>query len=306
MDLRQLRFFVAVAEERGFRRASRELYVAQPSVTRALHQLEAELGVQLLHRTARGAELTEAGHEFVVHARRILAQAETAKAAMLERARIRPGLRIGVVAGVLGASELTAPILQEHRDAHPDLGVELAELSFCDQVGPLLAGDLDVALVRGPIAHRDLDVTPLALERRALLVGAQHALAAEAEVGVQDVLDEPTLPLASPEAWAGFWQLDDLRGAPNAHPGVAPVTTIQNMQLAVSGGPMVITVPDAMGRLAPNPLVRYVGLTDAPPSTIAVAHRRGDRRPGVRAFLDQAARTTEARIELLQGGTLPV
>lgn len=297
---------MAVVEERGFRRASRELYVAQPSVSRALRQLEQELGVTLLLRTARGAELTEAGHEFEVHARTILAQAAAAKAAMRERASRPTGLRVGVVAGVLGASELTAPILQQHRDAHPQLGVEVAELSFCDQVGPLLGGQLDVALVRGPLDHPELDVIPIALERRALLVGAQHELAGETEVDAEAVLAEPTLPLGSPDAWSGFWQLDDLRGGPNPHPDATPVTTIQNMQLAVAGSPMVISVPDAMARLAPNPLVHYVGLRDAAPSVIAVACRRGDARGEIRDFIDQAVLTSETRIDLLEGGTLPV
>lgn len=303
MDLRQLRYFVAVAEEHGFRPASRELYVAQPALSRALHQLELELGVELLERTPRGVQTTEAGHEFLGHARAIIAQAEAARAAMRERAEQRRGLRIGVVAGVLGAGELTAPIVQDFRERHPELHVELAELSFVDQVGPLLAGALDVALVRGPLDDPELELTPLAGEARALLVGATHRLAGADAVSADEVLGEHTLPLGSPDPWSAFWQLDDLRGRPNPLPDAPPATTISAMQLSVAGGDMVVSVPGSMARLAPNPLVHYVALPDAPPSTIAVAHRRSDRRPEVLAFAEQAARTTDRHIDQFLGGT---
>jgi DNA-binding transcriptional LysR family regulator len=304
VDLRQLRYFVAVVEERGFRRASRELYVAQPALSRALRQLELSLGVRLLERTAQGVELTDAGGEFLVHARLIIAHADAATAAMRDRVGCRPALRIGVVAGMLGAGELTAPIVDDFRHERPNLDVELEELSFVDQVGPLLGGALDVALVRDPLDHPGLDVVPLASEERALLVGAAHPLAGEAGVSATDVLDEPTLPLGSPDAWSAFWQLDDLRGKPNRFAQTAPATTVPSMQLAVASGQMVISVPGAMGRLAPNPLVRCVDLHDAEPSTIAVARRRHDRRTEVAAFVDQAIATTEKRIDLLPGGAV--
>ena len=87
VDLRQLRYFVAVAEARGFRSASRALFVAQPALSSALQQLEGELGVELLHRTARGVALTDAGREFLTHAHSILRQTDEATAAMRECAR---------------------------------------------------------------------------------------------------------------------------------------------------------------------------------------------------------------------------
>lgn len=198
VDLRQLRYFVAVAEARGFRSASRALFVAQPALSSALQQLEGELGVELLHRTARGVALTDAGRALLTHAHSILRQTDEATAAMRECARRQPGIRVGVVAGVLAASELTAPIVQDYREARPDLLLELEELSFCDQVSPLLSGHFDVALVRDPLQHVELEVVPIALERRALMVGAEHELAEESEVDVADVLRERTLPLGAP------------------------------------------------------------------------------------------------------------
>jgi DNA-binding transcriptional LysR family regulator len=168
----------------------------------------------------------------------------------------------------------------------------------------VLEGALDVALVRDPLDHPDLDIVPLASEERALMVGASHALATETVVSANDVLKEHTLPLGSPDPWSAFWQLDDLRGGPNRYADTAPATTISSMQLAVANADMIITVPAVMSRFAPNTLVHYVGLRDAEPSTIAVARRRNDRRTEVAAFVDQAISTTAAQIDVLPGGTL--
>jgi hypothetical protein len=131
-----------------------------------------------------------------------------------------------------------------------------------------------------------------------------HALAGETSVSAAEILDEPTLPLGSPDAWSAFWQLDDLRGRPNRFADIAPATSIPSMQLAVASGNMVISVPGAMSRLAPNPLVRCVDLRDAAPSTIAVARRRHEDHADVQRFVDQAITTTENRIDLLPGGAL--
>lgn len=306
VDLRQLRYFIAVVEEQGFRKASRALYVAQPAISHAIRQLEEELGVSLLHRTARGVELSDAGREFLGHAYGMLHQAEEAKAAMRARASWRPGsLRIGAIAGILGAGELTAPIFREHRRAHPELVTAFEELSICDQIGPILAGGVDAAIVRGPLVHPELEVIPIATERRALLVGAHHELAQEVEVDVEDILDHRTMPLGAPGSWSGFWQLDDLRGRSNPHPDVLPSRTIRDMQRVAAEGTTVITVPDAMSRLAPSSLVCSVGLRGAEPSIIGIARRRGDRRPEVMAFIEQAAGTAERFMSVLPGGSLP-
>ena len=109
MDLRQLRYIVAVADAGGIRKASRRLHLTQPSLSQALRQLEAELGVELIRRSARGAELTEAGAELVDYARDILDRANTAKIAMRRHAEQRSStLRIGLLEGTIAAGELTA------------------------------------------------------------------------------------------------------------------------------------------------------------------------------------------------------
>lgn len=302
MDLRQLRYFVAVAEAGGIRAASRSLFVAQPSISQALRSLEAELGAELLERLPHGVRLTDAGQELLRHARGILLDTQRAELAVRMHAR-RPtdAMRIGVVAGALGASHLTAPIFGGVGGS----GIQLHDLAFGDQITPLLSGHVDVAVVRGPIAHADLEIVPIALEPRALLVGADHELAGADRVGVDRVLDEHTLPLVAPDAFAAFWQLDDVRGRPNVRGGTRPARSIQDIQLTVASGEAVICVPSAFASLAPHPLLRSVVLDGTEPSVIAVASRRADSQPRVAAFVDHAVRMARQHIALLPGGALP-
>jgi DNA-binding transcriptional LysR family regulator len=307
VELRHLRYFVAVAEEGAMRRASDLLYTAQPSISRALSQLEADLGVTLLRRTPYGVQLTDAGGEFLVYARRILAQTREARIAMSRRAAPRVGgLRIGVVAGILGASELTGPIFESYRALRPDVEVEMHDVSFCDQTAPLLSRSLDVSVVRGPVAHRELDVVPIALEPRVLLVSTGHELAGETSVDVGDILDQPTLPLQAPEDWDAFWQLEDVRGTSASSRDTKPVDSVANIQMAIATSEMVVSVPQAFSRLAPHPMVRTVDLVEPPPSVIAVARRRDEDRREVREFVEQAALAANAAVPSLDGWTLPV
>jgi DNA-binding transcriptional LysR family regulator len=306
MDLRQLRYFVAVAEEGSIRKASHALYVAHPPISLALNQLERELGIELFRRTPHGAELTDDGARFLEYARRILACVHEAEQEMKQRAgRARLALRVGLIEGVVAAADLTAPIFEGHRRQNPGLHLELEELSFCDQSTALLSGRIDVAIVRPPLQHREIRVVPIAAEPRVLWVGTQHPLADAEQVSVDEIVDQVTVPLGAPEEWSGFWQLDEVRGRPNTPAGAPLARTVANIQLAVASGGMAITAPQSMPRLLHNPLVRPVRLSGAAPSVIAVAYRRGEHRTIVHDFVEHAALSAERHIAALPGGTLP-
>jgi DNA-binding transcriptional LysR family regulator len=307
MDLRQLSYLVAVGDEGGIRAAARRLHISQPQISQALRRLESELGVELMRRSSRGVALTAEGEELLAHGREILDRVSLARTTLRRMADQQSStLRVGVVAGVLSAGELLAPILAAFGAARPDVALRLEDLAFNDQVSPLLAGTVDAAIVRAPVSHPEIVMTPIAQEPRVVMVAAGHELSGEESVGVDDILHLPTLPLSAAEEWADFWQLNHERGGPNCDPDVAPVRTVPEAQLAVATRSVIITSPAALGRLAPNPLVRAIELTDAAPTVIAVASKRRDGRRAVRAFVETAQATAERHIDLLPGGVLPV
>jgi DNA-binding transcriptional LysR family regulator len=305
MDLRQLRYFVAVVDEGGIRKASRQLFLAQPSISQALRQLEGELGVELIHRKHSGVELTEAGAEFVDYARDILDRATRATTAMRVRAEEQScTLRVGLLSGLIAAGELTAPIIEHFQELRPDVNVQLVELGFDDQAAPLRSDAVDVALVRGPMHDSALDIVPLVLDQRILLVGATHELAYQDQVAAEDILDQRMIPVTAPDYFASFWHLDDLRGGPNVDKTMPPARTVPELQLAVATGRVIMAAVSTIARILPNALVRTVSLTGADPSIIAVARRRDDRRRVVDDFVQAAGEAADAKLDLLPGAKL--
>ena len=305
MDLRQLRYLVAVADEGGIRRASRHLHLTQPSLSQALRNLEAELGVELIRRSARGAELSDAGAEFVQYAREILERASAAHVAMRRHAEQRScTLRVGLLAGIIAAGELTAPILERFHEVRPDVEVQLSDIGFFDQSAPLLRGELDVALVRAPLIDRQIELTPLATDPRLLLVGATHELAGVNRVNVEDILEERTVPVAAPDYFSAFWHADDYRGGPNTDPTMAPARTVADLQFAVATGRTIMIAASVTARVLPNDLLRPVQVSGLSPSLIAAARLRRDHRQVVRDFIAAAAEIAASRIDLLPGGEL--
>jgi DNA-binding transcriptional LysR family regulator len=304
VDLRQLRYLVAVADERGIRRASRRLRLSQPSLSQALRQLEAELGVTLVLRSAQGVELTDAGSELVEYAREILDREAAARRAMRRRAEQRScTLRVGLLAGIIAAGELTAPILERFSEARPDVDVRLSDIGFFEMASPLLSGEVDVALVRAPLTHRGIHLTPLALDPRLVLVGSTHELAGVGRVDVEDILEERMVPVVAPHDFAAYWHGDDYRGGPNTDPTIAPAKTVADLQFAVATGRTIMIAASVTARVLPNDLLRPVEVSGLSPNVIAAARLRTDHRQVVRDFIDAAAETAAAHIDLLPGGS---
>jgi DNA-binding transcriptional LysR family regulator len=305
VDLRQLSYLVAVGDEGGIRAAARRLRISQPQISQALRRLEEELGVELMRRSARGIELTPEGVELVGHGREILDRVGHARTALKRMALNHTStLRVGIVNGVLSAGELLAPILDEFRERRPDIELRLEEIGY-DQIAPLLDGTIDVGVVRTPVAHPDLKVVPVAEEPRVVMVGATHELAQETSVTVEQLLPFPSLPLSARPEWAEFWQLDAERGHANVATDVAPTSNVPEAQMAIATQGVMITSPANLLRLAPNPLIRMIPVTDATPTTIAIACGRRDTRSAVRDFIAAAETAVQRDIALLPGGTLP-
>ncbi len=185
MELRHLRYFVAIAEELHFGRAARRLHIAQSPLSQQIRQLEKELGVELFARTTRKVELTAAGGAFLRHARRALSEASMGAEAAQRAARGELGvLRVGFVDSA--AYKLLPRLLPAFHVDHPDVGVELRELTTLEQLDRL-GTEIDVGIVRDADASDEVRLTPLITERLIVAVPLRHPLADRAEISLSEL-----------------------------------------------------------------------------------------------------------------------
>lgn len=195
MELRHLRYFVAVAEELHFGRAAARLHVAQPPLSRQIRDLEAELGATLFDRTRRAVALTVAGTAFLEEVRHVFESVERGTTAARRAHRGEIGvLRIGYVGSV--AYSGLPEIVRAFRARLPGVEIRMQEMSPARQVEALLGERLDVGFARGPVDEPALDVQTVLDEPLVAAIPFQHALASRAKVPLRALAHEPFLVTA--------------------------------------------------------------------------------------------------------------
>jgi DNA-binding transcriptional LysR family regulator len=303
MELRHLRYFVAVAEELHFSRAADRLHVTQPVVSEQIRKLEAELGVQLFHRT-RNVALTDAGAALLTEAQRVLRHAEAAQRAA-RSASARPGLRIGYVATALPAGIPRA--VRRLVAAMPGLETTMEPGTALELVDAVRADDLDVAVVSLPVPTTGLRVTPVAEQRAVAVFPVGHEHAVKPEVDLAQVAPERVVVLPR-DADRPFY---DAVLATCCAAGVAPTLSempdgqIDRMLLAVAAGAGMALVPECVAERYANAGVRFVALSRESPAvtTGIVTPRHTEHLPTV-AFLRAASRTVDQRSQIARDDSL--
>ncbi|MER6960916.1 MULTISPECIES: LysR substrate-binding domain-containing protein [unclassified Streptomyces] len=280
MNLRHLRYFIAVAEERHFGRAADRLHMAQPPLSQAIRQLESELGVELLHRTTRRVDLTDAGRAYLARARTILADVDEAAH---EARRVAAGAVGHLAIGCVGSATYSLLPALSRRLATELPGVDFAfrgDMLAPDQVEALRSGEIDIALLRPPVADPSLAVTPLRRDRLVVALPADHPLAQRKQVRAAD-LGGCDLIVHSADRRSVMYGvvLGLLRDAgvdPHIRHEVGETSTLVTL---VAGGLGVAVVPEPVTALALagvvyRPLVRPAATVD-----LAVAHRSDRTEP---------------------------
>ena len=193
MELRHLRYFVAVAEELHFGRAAERLHIAQPPLSRQIRDLERELGTPLFERGPGGAELTPAGRAFLPEARLTLAQAERAQRTAQRAARGETGrLRVGFVDAATN-SGILPDVLGFFRMHLPSIGLSLFEMDQAQQADALRDGRIDLGILQSPPADADrwLRVESVHTEPLVAALPRGHKLSSRARLSLADLADEP-------------------------------------------------------------------------------------------------------------------
>lgn len=288
MELRHLRYFLAVADELHFGRAAARLHLAQPPLSQQIRKLERELGFDLFARTSRRVHLTDAGRAFRDEARAILSRVDEATASARRVAEGEAGaLAVGFVASATYA--LLPRLYRRFRERHPDVALTISELSTAEQVEALRAGRIQVGLARAPVGDDALVIEPLAEEPLVVALPKRHPLASSRAVALRALASEPFVlfPRHPRPGW-----IDLVQGA-CAAAGFRPAVAQEVLELSttvtlVAAGIGVTLVPASAQALRLAGVVYRPLRPPAPTTKLLALHRADEQRPVVRRFLEVA------------------
>jgi DNA-binding transcriptional LysR family regulator len=284
----QLHYFVVVADEGQMTRAAKRLDVAQPALSQAIAQLEAEVGVKLFERHARGVTLTLPGAAFYEKAKLADDAAEDAARTARSLARGQEGtIEFGFVGSPPGLDSPQA--LEAFARAYPEIDLRYRALSFPGPSTSSWLAEVDVAVSHRPPEDPAVWQHVVRTEPRVLLAASGNPLAEREEVQVEEVLDQEFIGL-SPDVdpdWAGFWSLDDERGGPPARSTDDGACDPQEVLAGVALGSAVTTVPASVARLIVSHLTGLlaVPLVGASPATITLVGHAVRRNPLVTSLV---------------------
>ncbi|MEU2625104.1 LysR substrate-binding domain-containing protein [Streptomyces sp. NPDC007157] len=277
MELRTLRYFVAVAEELHFGRAAARLHMSQPPLSRAIKGLEGEIGAALFERSSAGVALTPVGAVLLDEARALLDRAD--------RLRVRVATAAGattLTVGLLGDS--TDPgvrrLARAYRERHPGIGIRIRETDLTDPTCGLHAGLVDIALTRAPFDETGLVVRELRADPVGALLRADDPLARRESLTLADLADRQwfRFPAGTDGRWQSYWNGGAVREGP-------VVRAIQECRQAVLwNGTVGLTTTGH----EPGAGLVTVPIVDMEPSRVVVAWVEGDANPLLRPFVQVA------------------
>jgi DNA-binding transcriptional LysR family regulator len=278
VDLRKLRYFMALAEHRNFSRAAEELHIAQPVLSRQIRALEAELGAALFARDSKGATLTPAGTQLALDAGPLLADAEALRRNVTRAAR---GLRTFTIAFMPGLIVTEPARALSH--AHPGLTVDVLRTGYDSQTAVLHDGRADVSYVRLPVDRHGLQLQPLFREPRLAMLPASHPLAAKTSASIRDLADDHLLqfPDTVPE-WRDI--AADMRNRRRTAP-TRTIHTVEEKLEHVAAGRGIVILPKTTADYYRRDDVAPVELTDIPPAEVALAWSSARRSPLIGEFV---------------------
>jgi DNA-binding transcriptional LysR family regulator len=278
LDMRKLRYFVAVAEELNFGRAAERLHIAQPVLSRQIRSFEGELGVQLLVRDSRGTRLTAAGKQLLEDARFILAESKALRQRLFQVPDPTVTVTVGVMPGLLATAAAAA---FEADDASRRAVV--VQVGWAEQVDVVRSGEVDVVYAREPIDHHALGTAPLLEEPRDVVLPAADPLTKKkrcvrlADLASRRLLQDPaTLPewyaIATPE---------------HRRPGQMAHTVEEKLELVAAQAGFVI-LPRSTTAFYRRPDVRVMPIEDIGPSQVTLIWDSATNNPARDAFVSAA------------------
>jgi DNA-binding transcriptional LysR family regulator len=292
IELRHLRYFVAVAEEASFTAAARRVHVAQQVLSTQIRQLEDAVGAALLRRTSRGVVLTPAGSAFLDAARETLASLERGVTAAVNAAHSVAG-RLYVGLSVAASGEMRTRLLRSFAGAYPAVELELVTFDLTAPAAGLLDHRTDVALIRPPVDAPGIALEEVESEPRVFVLPAGHPLASRDMLELADVAGLPWVAAApaadgcAPLRWRDEWLVIPRPGGDEPVIG-AVARTIDEWREHVVAGRGLSLCPASSEEYNARPGLVFVPAKGVPATSLCVAWREGDKRPVVRSFVELA------------------
>jgi len=283
LDLRKLRYFLAVADRLHFGRAAEELHIAQPVLSRQIRALEQDLGASLFTRDRHGVVLTDAGRQLLADAGPLLASADAVRRRVTVAARGSRRLAVGFRTGIP-----VIPAARAFEARHPDVVVDVQRIEWDDQAPMLLDGRIDVGYVRLPIDEAGLRVAPLYTEPRVAVLPIGHRLAGKEHITEADLAGEPLL-------WHGDTSTQPTR-RPHPNAGYL-VRGVDETLEHVAAGRGISFLARSATVFYSHPDISYVPIPDLAPDQVCLAMAATRTSPVVDDFFTAAQATAEITAE---------
>jgi DNA-binding transcriptional LysR family regulator len=296
MELRHLRYFIALAEELNFRRAAERLHISQPPLSQQIHQLEEEIGVELISRTKRQIELTQAGHAFLDEARQTLLHAS--KATRDAQAVNRGELGELVIGFVQSTSQTILPqIILRFKDQVPGVELVVREMHSPQLVTALHTHRIHVAFVLFPVKREGLIIEIVERLPMGIVLPTGHRLAAQPVVSLGDLHDDDgfLMPERAVEPAAYDYLLRAYHEAGLCPHIIQETNEMYTMLGMVAVGLGVSLAPAYIGERTIEGIVYRPLTVPLPPSLIAMARRCEEPEPALARFLQIAHAAIEAQ-----------
>ncbi|WP_110970582.1 LysR family transcriptional regulator [Pseudomonas huaxiensis] len=286
MEIRQLRYFVAVAEALNFNRAAERVHISQSALSRQIQQLEEDVSAVLLERNSKRVALTEAGESFYHHALRILGDLQFAAE---ESRLLSSGQRGSLAIGIFGSSilDLIPQVLKRFTTAYPDVHISLHPMDKDAQIQALRERRLTIGFNRLVPVEPDIEQEEVRQEPLMLALGEGHPLAGESCIDLEQILDQPMILYPRGVRSSLALQIREMFGEYGAQPHVAHEVTDVTTAIALVGGGMGLSIVPRAATNLRLPGVVYRELACRRPSLIELncLYRKGDLSPVLQAFL---------------------
>jgi DNA-binding transcriptional LysR family regulator len=299
MELRHVRYFLAVAEHLNFSKAAQQLHIAQPPLSRQIRQLEDELGVDLFVRTKHRVQLTKPGRVFLDEGRKLVMQAGHATEAARHAQKGESGIvRIGIASGLGG---VVGKAVADHCRRFPTINIECKDIFSSVQNETLHKGEVDVGFLRPPVDQVNLDCELLFEEEFVVILPKTHRLAKRKSLRLKEVADEPLIVFDRSFS-SGLY--DKILGL-YSRQGLTPHFAVTHVEAHEEAGAIMVASGKAIFIGAGAIVTRSVSgieLASVPLNEtearieVYMAWRKDEESTAVRAFLDSVRRVFRHRI----------